>query len=52
VSSALVPVCYRKSVPGTTKHTGCSRSPTHTSTRACGGRSGVANCKLGTVLGE
>jgi hypothetical protein len=49
VAAARTTGCYRESVTGTTKHTGCSRTHTHTSTGAFGGRHWVANWELRSV---
>jgi hypothetical protein len=46
VAAARTTVCYRKPVPGTTKHTVCSRTAALTSTRAFGGMHWVANWAL------
>jgi hypothetical protein len=45
VAAARTTGCYRKSVPGTTKHTGCSRTHTHEH------QSQWRKAKLGAVLG-
>ena len=52
VAAARTTGCYHKSVPGTTKHTGCSR--THTHEHRGGGlwRESDLGSQLATVLGR
>jgi hypothetical protein len=51
VAAARTTGCYRKSVPGTTKHTGCSRTHTHEH-RCLWREAALLDSQLGTVLGK
>jgi hypothetical protein len=50
VAAARTTECHRKSVPGTTKHTGCSRTHTHEHRGLW--REGDLGSQLATVLGR